>query len=143
MIASIQVTRVAEDCAARKQYHRPQLVVYGALEVLTKSGASGTNELGPKPSSPSCATGPGFVPPCLPSSDIRCKHNVVRMGTHASGVGLYMYNYLPEFSARMGPGKFFGVMAQELLLHNPAAVVLEASGYYAVNYAALESATVQ
>ena len=65
------------------------------------------------------------------------------MGTHALGYGLYTYNYRPEFTDRMGSGKFFGVMAQEVLLHNPSAVMLEASGYYAVNYAALESVTVQ
>ena len=143
MTMSVEASRGTDRGAALKPYQRPQLVVYGTVEVLTKSGVSGAPEIGPRPTSPSCNNGPGFTPPCVANSDIRCKHNVVRMGTHASGVGLYMYDYLPEFTARMGSGKFFGVMAQELLMHNPAAVVLEASGYYAVNYAALDSATVQ
>jgi hypothetical protein len=143
MTITVEISGGIDRGAAPKLYQRPQLVAYGSVEVLTKSGASGTHEIGPNPGSPSCATGPGFTPPCLPQSDIRCKHNIVRMGTHGSGVGLYMYDYLPEFTARMGTGKFFGVMAQEVLFHNPSAVVLEASGYYVVNYAALESATVQ
>jgi len=120
----------------RKEYGQPQLVHYGAVSVLTKSGASGTPETGTN--SHSCAGGPNTALPCTAQSDLRCKQNVVRMGTHSSGYGLYLYNYLPEFVDRMGTGKFFGVMAQELLLCHPEAVVVESSGYYAVNYSALD-----
>ena len=141
MTKTIEASLAADGRAARKVYKLPQLIVYGAVEVLTKSAASGPAENGNN--APSCNNGPGRSTPCVAPSDIRCKHNVVRMGTHSSGFGLYMYDYLPEFTDRMGGGKFFGVMAQEVLLHNPSAVMLEASGYYAVNYAALESVTVQ
>lgn len=141
MTITIEASPLVDLCVERKSYRQPKLVGYGSVAILTKSGASGVQETSP----PSCNSGPsqaGKSLPCVPS-DIRCKHNVVHMGTHASGFGLYMYDYLPEFTDRMGDGKFFGVMAQEVLLHNPSAVMLEASGYYAVNYSALESATVQ
>lgn len=142
MTTTIETSLFVDRIRLRKGYRQPQLIAYGAVAVLTKSAASGTSETGPV-GSPACVNGPGKSTPCVSPSDIRCKHNVVLMGTHASGFGLYMYNYLPEFTDRMGDGKFFGVMAQEVLLHNPSAVVLEAGGYYAVNYSALESATVQ
>ena len=128
--------------ADRKSYVTPQLVGYGSVAVLTKASVSGTNELGPTSTSPACANGPGFTTPCIPS-DVRCKVNVVRMGAHSSGIGLYLYNYSPEFAARMGCGKFLGVMAQEVLEVNPSAVVLDESGYYAVDYRALGPATLQ
>ena len=139
MTTTIKASSLADDCVERKTYRHPKLIGYGSLAVLTKSGGSLAAEQGNNPTS--CAgNGTNHATPCVPS-DVRCKHNVVRMGTHSSGVGLYMYDYLPEFSGRMGVGKFFGVMAQEVLSSNPAAVVLEASGYFAVNYSALESST--
>jgi hypothetical protein len=141
MTSTIQASPPADVCAERKSYRQPRLIGYGSLAVLTKGGGSLTQEAAP--ALPACGSTP-FVnraTPCIATSDIRCKHNVLRMGTHSSGVGLYMYDYLPEFAGRMGVGKFFGVMAQEVLLHNPAAVLREASGYYAVNYSALESST--
>lgn len=141
MTIAMKASPPADIGAERKSYRQPKLIGYGSLAVLTKGGGSLTQEAAP--ALPACGSTP-FVnraTPCIATSDTRCKTNVVRMGTHPSGVGLYMYDYLPEFSERMGTGKFFGVMAQEVLSSNPAAVVLEASGYYAVNYSALESST--
>lgn len=130
---------------ARKTYQQPQLIGYGAVAVLTKGGSSGTSEINSAPGVTPVTCNNGSVQSKVgcPPSDIRCKHNIVRMGTHPGGFGLYLYEYLPDIAARMGTGKFFGVMAQELLSCRPHAVVLEDSGYYAVNYSALESTTVQ
>lgn len=141
MALPTEVFSFVNHSVARKTYQKPQLIGYGSVSVLTKSGASGPLEGNP----PGCASGPqpGKALPCNNGSDIRCKENIVRIGTHASGFGLYLYDYRPEFAGRMGVGKFFGVMAQEVLPHNPAAVVLDAWGYYGVNYAALEANTVQ
>lgn len=139
-----KASSLVDSFVSRKTYQRPHLIGYGAVAVLTKGGASGPTEI---------TSAPGVVPVTCNNgatksnvgcpSDIRCKHNILQMGTHPAGFGLYLYDYLPEFSDRMGTGKFFGVMAQEVLTHNAEAVVLEASGYYAVNYSALESTTVQ
>ena len=140
---SLILVQSPKPLSDRKSYITPQLVGYGSVAVLTKASVSGINELGPTPTSPSCPNGPGFTTPCIPSSDIRCKVNVLRMGTHTSGIGLYLYDYTPEYAVRMGHGKFFGVMAQEVLEVNPSAVVLDESGYYAVDYRALGPATLQ
>lgn len=126
----------------RKTYKQPQLIEYGAVAVLTKGGASGPTEITSAGPPVVCNNGQSKSNIGCPS-DIRCKHNILQMGTHPAGFGLYLYEYLPEFSDRMGTGKFFGVMAQEVLPHNPEAVLLEASGYYAVNYSALGLTTVQ
>ena len=139
MATFIEASEILDHGLARRAYQKPRLIAYGFVAVLTKSGSSGNLE-----TNPGCSTGqPNFVRPCPPPSDARYKHNIVRMGTHPSGVGLYLYDYLPEFANRAGTGKFFGVMAQEVLLHNPDAVVIDAWGYYGVNYAALESGAAQ
>ena len=126
----------------RKTYITPELVGYGSVAILTRAAVSGPNENGPTPTSPSCGNGPGLATPCIPS-DVRCKVDVVRMGEHSSGIGLYLYNYATTFAGRMGTGRFLGVMAQEVLEVNPSAVVLDDSGYYAVDYRALGPAILQ
>lgn len=139
MITVDKTSTLLDRCVARKSYQPPQLIAYGSVAVLTKAGSAGNTEFnagGPCSNSPIQAR---VSPTC---SDIRCKENIVRVGTHAGGFGLYMYNYRSEFTHRAGAGKFLGVMAQELLSSRPDAVLLEDSGYYAVNYSALESMTV-
>lgn len=62
-------------------------------------------------------------------SDRRLKSNIVRIGTHPLGIGIYEYDIFGEHDQ--------GVMADEVLRVMPAAVVHTASGYMAVNYAML------
>jgi hypothetical protein len=63
-------------------------------------------------------------------SDRRLKTNIVRIGTHPIGVGVYTYDYIwGEPSA--------GVMADELERVLPAAVSVHPSGYKMVNYGML------
>ncbi len=62
-------------------------------------------------------------------SDRRLKSNVVRLGTHRSGLPWYAY----DIAGRREQG----VMADEAARVNPAAVSLHASGYLQVNYALL------
>lgn len=64
-------------------------------------------------------------------SDRRLKHDIVKMGTRADGLGVYAYRYL------WSPIVQIGVMAQEVLRIKPHAVVTTPSGYMAVNYGAL------
>lgn len=62
-------------------------------------------------------------------SDARLKSNVVRVGTHPLGVGVYEYDI---FGRRER-----GVMAQELIHVAPDLVHVDGSGFYKVDYAGL------
>ena len=75
----------------------------------------------------------------LAGSDIRIKENVVRVGTMDNGLGVYEYEYKPEFKNHplCGHGRFRGVMAHEVAKIKPQAVVPMGNGYNAVDYAAL------
>lgn len=62
-------------------------------------------------------------------SDRRLKSNIVRLGTHPIGIGWYAYDI---FGWRQQ-----GVMADEVLMVRPQAVVRMANGYDAVDYGGL------
>ena len=66
-----------------------------------------------------------------PSSDIRLKEDVQRVGTTVFGLPLYHFKYIGA------PETYEGVMAQDVLQVMPGAVSLGADGYYRVNYGAL------
>jgi hypothetical protein len=65
----------------------------------------------------------------LAFSDARLKDNIVKVGTHPIGVGVYDYN---KFGHRER-----GVMAQEVAQVMPEAVTKHPSGYLQVNYGLL------
>jgi hypothetical protein len=73
-------------------------------------------------------------------SDIRVKENIERVGTLANGLGLYDFEYKPEFKdhPQCGHGRFRGVMAQEVEKIIPEAVVTMDNGYKAVKYDLVE-----
>lgn len=62
-------------------------------------------------------------------SDIRLKSNIVRVGTHRFGIGIYDY----DIDGR----RERGVIAQELLTVLPEAVAVGDDGFYRVNYGML------
>jgi hypothetical protein len=62
-------------------------------------------------------------------SDRRLKSNIVRLGTHPIGVGIYEYDIFG--------GRQIGVMAQELMEVMPEAVHQHPSGYLMVDYGRL------
>ena len=64
-------------------------------------------------------------------SDIRLKRDIVPVGRLANGLGLYRYRYLWSDTA------YVGVMAQEVELVRPDAVVRGTDGYLRVDYDAL------
>lgn len=84
-----------------------------------------------------------MLPRCEPSttslscSDLRAKENIVRVGYHPLGFGLYLFDYRPAFRDDHGWGRQFGVLAQEVEPVMPAAVSLDADGYRRVDYALL------
>lgn len=69
-------------------------------------------------------------------SDIRTKENIELVGYTPNGLAVYEYEYKPEFKDRQyfGHGRFRGVMAQDLELVNPDAVVTLDDGYKVVDY---------
>ena len=62
-------------------------------------------------------------------SDRRLKSNIVRIGDHPLGIGIYEYDIFGE--------RDVGVMAQEVLQVRPEAVVRRSDGYLMVNYGML------
>ncbi len=112
------------DVAGTKlAYQSPSLTVYGSVRELTggTSGMSGD------------ANGKFMAG----KSDPAVKENAVRIGSHPAGFGIYLFDYKAEFQAAHGHGRQFGVMANEVELVVPEAVVVEADGYRAVNYGLL------
>lgn len=69
----------------------------------------------------------------LQQSDVRLKKEVMHIATLESGIRLYSFRYLWDDKV------YVGVMAQDLLADPKTrdAVILQESGYYAVNYLAL------
>lgn len=70
----------------------------------------------------------------MSKSDMRLKENVKHIGTLPSGVRVYEFEFKPEYADKYGHGKQVGVMAQEVMHHNPDAVQMTEDGYYSVDY---------
>ena len=68
-------------------------------------------------------------------SDIRLKENIVRIGDHPAGFGLYLFDYRPEHRDACGHGRRFGVLADEVARVVPDAVTRGADGYLRVDHA--------
>ena len=107
----------------RKPYAAPVLTTYGLVRDLTANGSQNGNE-----------NNSGQDPMTMINSDRRMKDNIVRIGTHPAGIGLYLFDYLPQFR-HAGEGRQFGVMADEVAEVLPEAVSLGDDGYLRVDYA--------
>lgn len=70
-------------------------------------------------------------------SDRRMKQGIERIGTHPLGIGIYSYEFRPEYREIAGEGTFVGVMADELRAVLPAAVRRGADGFDRVDYSQL------
>ena len=119
----------AETKEVRKVYLSPTFVRYGNVAVLTKSGVASTTS----------DSGNNGMSPTKPS-DRDIKENIVAMGVHPLGIGMYLYDYKSEFQEKYGSGKFFGVMADELETVLPQAVFMNEDGYKVVAYGLLANA---
>lgn len=108
----------------KKRYHKPKLQIYGKVHHLTQ-GTGGTSS----DSSLNMTKSTG--------SDPAIKENVVRVGTHPLGIGLYLFDYKAEFRNECGQSRQLGVMADEVKSVMPEAVTMRADGFLAVNYAML------
>jgi len=70
-------------------------------------------------------------------SERRVKENIIRIGAHPFGFGLYLYDYGPEHRAQWGYGRQFGVMIDEVEIVMPEAVSMHPDGYKRVDYTML------
>jgi len=113
----------------KQPYAVPALKVYGTVETLTRGQ-------GPSRSSQTPDVIGSFSGTAC-SSDRRVKQSIVRIGTHPLGIGLYLFEYLPQLRDALGHGRRFGVMADEVEQVLPQAVGTHALGHMTVDYAML------
>lgn len=121
-------TPIAAD---RKPYQAPRLSIYGSVQALTATGSMGGSENNAVDGM--CQSD---VTRMACTSDIRAKQDIVVVGRHPLGFGLYLFDYKPEFS-HLPRGRQFGAMAQEVASVVPEAVSAGDDGYLRVNYAML------
>ena len=110
-----------ESDVQRQPYESPKLVVFGSVKQLT-AGSSGTIPDG------------GGSSMEMKFSDRRVKQKIVEIGRHPAGFGLYLFEYADELQAEFGPGRHFGVMADEIEALIPDAVSVGPAGYKRVDY---------
>jgi len=123
----VEAAEGSQEPRVRKPYAPPTLVLFGEVAALTQgSSCSEPNDN----ETASCT--PGSMG--MNISDRRAKTEIVRVGTHPKGFGLYLFDYKPEFQPRWGAGRQFGVMADEVEQVVPAAVVEHDDGYKRVCY---------
>lgn len=108
----------------KRNYNSPRLVQYGSVRELTKNGSGSQTES-------NCGHSLGNTKAC---SERRIKENIVRIGTHPTGFGLYLFDYQPNYRAKWGHAKQFGVMIDEVETVMPDAVSVGADGYKLVDY---------
>jgi hypothetical protein len=113
----------------KSPYRAPMLLVYGKVALLTQSAAGSCFNDGN-----GCAPVPGGT---RMNSERRLKENVVRIGTHPLGVGLYLFDYKNEYREMWGQGRQFGVIAEEVERTMPEAVSVTLDGYKLVDYGLL------
>jgi hypothetical protein len=80
------------------------------------------------------------MPFFMGGSDRLIKQNIHVIGKHPIGVNLYSFEYKPEYRDTWGHGLHIGVMADEVELVMPEAVVMHDDGYKMVDYGALNHA---
>ena len=106
---------------AKAAYERPVLTVFGSLQLLTNGSTATTN-------------GDGGQLMKTASSDPRLKENIVEVGRHPWGFGLYLFDYKPGFGGSFAKGRQFGVMADEVERVVPSSVSVGEDGYRRVDY---------
>lgn len=121
----------------RQNYEKPVLQRYGRVTHLTRGGVGSGFDGGMASMTMGGwgMDGMGTMGMGMGMSDVRCKTDVVRVGSHPAGFGLYLFRYLPAFrGADDGGRRHFGVLAQEVEVMVPEAVQLDAASYRRVNY---------
>jgi hypothetical protein len=114
-----------------------QAIINEALG-LNPAGGSGMTSSGQSSGSSQADQYKGIFNP-ISLSDIRVKQNIERVGALPNGLGLYSFEYKPEYQDHplAGRGRHVGVLAQEVEMVIPGAVVELSNGIKAVDYAQL------
>jgi len=110
-----------DGMSAKMPYATPGLTRHGSVRDLTGSGSSNLTD--------NNVTRSANTP-----SDGALKENVVRIGTHPQGFGIYLFDYKAEFRDSFGQGRQFGVIANEVEHIAPEAVSFGNDGYRRVDY---------
>lgn len=71
-------------------------------------------------------------------SDRAVKENIELLETRPDGIGVYSFEFKPEYKDRFGAGRYVGVMADEVERVIPDAVMTGEDGIKRVNYALLQ-----
>lgn len=108
----------------KKVYEPPKLIGYGNVRSFTLAANSGSAE-------------GSMGMPNMATSERRFKDNIVKIGMHPVGIGLYLFDYRPEYRDACGHGRQFGVMADEVEQVMPEAVSVHPDGYKVVDYTML------
>jgi hypothetical protein len=119
------------EVGKRKPYKSPTLTLFGQVAQLTQNGTCAEANDNATPTACTINTGMGMT------SDRRLKTDIVRIGEHPLGFGIYLFQYLPEHQESFGHGRRFGVMADEVEDVVPQAVALRPDGYKMVDYGLL------
>lgn len=121
----------AMEPATKKAYQAPTLSTFGQVALLTQGGSCNeANDNNTFTCNPLNIMG-------MNASDRRLKTDIVQVGAHPMGFGLYLFSYKPEYQAQWGHGRQFGVMADEVAPVVPEAVDTHPDGYQVVSYAML------
>jgi len=131
------INQAMQDYNTAQEYPYQQL---GFLNSLIRGIPQQQTQLqyraAPNPWSQVAGTMAGVAAPALASalSDERTKENIVKVGELINGIGLYEFEYKPEFKDEYGAGRYRGVMAQDVERIMPEAIVAMPGGYMGVNY---------
>jgi hypothetical protein len=118
-----------ESCRQKAVYRPPTLSFYGQVAALTQNSTGCDNN-----DNVACA---GTIGRQNKNSDRRMKEHIERVGTHAMGFGLYLFEYKQAYREQSGYGRQFGVMADEVEPVLPQAVSVGADGFKTVDYGML------
>lgn len=111
------------DVARKKAYQRPVVRLLGEVHLMTRgTGSTANGDAGQM---------------MMVVSDRAVKQNLARIGDHPLGIGLYLFDYKPDYRERCGFGRQFGVMADEVETVMPEAISTHPDGYKMVDYALL------
>jgi hypothetical protein len=119
----LAAVKPSADSAPRKAYQRPVLRTFGSVHRMTQGSGGKVPDGGGTKRKPQ---GGG--------SDRAIKDNIVRIGEHPLGIGLYLFDYKAEYRDLWGNGRQFGVMADEVETVMPDAVSVHLDGYKLVDY---------
>ena len=130
-----QLSVKESQCHQKLLYYRPILKTYGSVKSLTAGGPFNDTEQNPGQPTGSCNSNPALSKPLC--SDRSAKENIVYVGSHSPGIGLYLFEYKSAYRQTWGHGMQFGVMADEVEQVLPEAVCVHPDGHKVVDYAML------